>query len=82
MHTRTVGVVILAVGLGLPAVAFGQAGRGEINGTVTDEGKGVLPGATVTATHEEQGTQRKVVAGPDGRYVITTLQPGLYALRV
>jgi outer membrane receptor protein involved in Fe transport len=83
MQPRIIALAISTACLaGLPAAASAQAGRGEINGTVIDEAKGVLPGATVTVTHEEQGTQRNAVTGPDGRYVVTTLQPGPYTLRV
>jgi hypothetical protein len=82
MHSRIVAVVIVAGFLVLsPISALAQGGRGEINGTVVDEARGVLPGATVTVTHEEQGTTRTVVSGPDGRFVVPTLVPGLYTIR-
>ena len=38
-----------------------------IIGTVTDETKAVLPGATVTATNLETGNQYSGVADPNGR---------------
>ena len=65
-----------------PAALFAQAGRAELNGTVFDSAKAVLPGATITVTNEATGIQRSVVSGPDGRFVIPTLTPGTYAVRV
>ena len=69
-----IGVVLLA-----PS-AFAQAGRAEINGTVFDEGKGVLPGVTVTVTNEATGLTRTVTTGADGRFIIPTLTPGTYSI--
>jgi hypothetical protein len=62
--------------------AWAQAGRAEINGTVFDQNKAVVPGATVTVIHEGTGTERTVVTGPEGRYVVPTLMPGTYTIRV
>ena len=47
-------IVLLAVAP--PALA--QGGRSEINGTVVDAGKAVLPGVTVTATNQDTGLER------------------------
>ena len=43
---------------------------GNITGTVTDAQGGVLPGATVVATHTYTGTNYEAVPGGDGRYTI------------
>jgi hypothetical protein len=82
MRSRVIAVAIL-IGLAgcVPAAVFAQAGRGEINGTALDEGKGVLAGVTITAISEEQGTTRSVVTNSEGTYVIATLLPGVYTLR-
>ncbi len=82
MRSRVIAVVIVTASLiGVPAGVAAQAGRGEVNGTVFDEGKGVLPGVTITVINEEQGTTRSAVTGDEGRYVMATLLPGLYTLR-
>ena len=47
--------------LGASAPTFAQGGRAEINGTVVDAQKAVLPGATVTATNEDTGLVRETV---------------------
>src|SRR6476469_8715334 len=60
---------------------FAQGGRAEINGTITDQGKAVLPGVNVTATNEANGLERVVVSGPDGRYIFPTLNPGTYTVK-
>src|SRR5262245_21097136 len=61
--------------------AFAQGGRAEINGTVLDAQKAVLPGATVTATNEETGLVREAVSDSTGRFVIPTLLPGTYTVK-
>src|SRR5262249_29103840 len=58
-----------------------QGGRAEINGTISDQGKAVLPGVNVTATNEANGLERVVVSGPDGRYIFPTLSPGTYTVK-
>jgi hypothetical protein len=55
---------------------------GNIAGTVTDAQGGVLPGATVTATHTDTGTSYESVTGGDGRYSIVNARVGSYTLAV
>ena len=49
------GLIVL---LAFAAPALAQGGRSEINGTVVDAGKAVLPGVTVTATNQDTGLER------------------------
>src|SRR5258705_2197778 len=67
--------------LGASAAAFAQGGRAEINGTVVDAQKAVLPGATVTATNEDTGLVREAVADATGRFVMPSLLRGTYMIR-
>src|SRR5678810_36803 len=74
----------LAVGLILLLMstsAWAQA-TAELNGRVTDESGGVLPGVTVTATQTDTGFTRSVVTEPNGLYVVSNLPTGPYRLEV
>src|SRR5512143_2438952 len=52
-----------------------------MNGTVTDETKAVLPGATVTATNLETGNQYSGVADQNGQSRLLRLPPGKYKVQ-
>jgi hypothetical protein len=71
----------LFIGLALPSGAFAQGGRAEINGTVFDQAKAVLPGATITVIEESTRLSRTSVTSGDGRFVVPTLLPGTYTIR-
>lgn len=77
-----VGLVaaLLLVALAVPADA--QDFRGTITGRVTDPQGGRLPGATVTATHEETNVASPTTTTGDGNYTIPYLIPGHYRLTV
>ena len=81
--TRTLHVVVICAfaGLlsGLPAWAQATA---ELNGRVTDESGGVLPGVTVTATRTDTGLTRTVVTDETGTWVMPNLPIGPYRLEV
>jgi hypothetical protein len=63
--------------------AFAQAtATAELRGTVTDPNGGVLAGATVTATDNNKGTTRTVTTDNDGNYVILSLPPSTYTVKV
>jgi hypothetical protein len=63
------------------SAGLAQAGRAEIRGTVFDEAKAVLPGATITVADEGTGLTRTVTSSNEGTYVIPTLLPGRCTIR-
>jgi hypothetical protein len=85
MKLRTKAVWSLAVAFCFALLAAVPAGAqtvttGNITGTVTDSQGGVLPGATVTATHTDTGTNYEAVTGADGRYNILNVRVGAYVV--
>ena len=78
VKTIAIGAFLI---FGLWTTAFGQGTTGNILGTVFDETRAVLPGVTVTATHQGTGQQRTTVTDDEGRYVIAQMTIGNYQLR-
>ena len=73
-------VAIAAIG----GAAFGQSGgnrTAELKGVVTDENKGVVPGATLTI-HGTAGAVRDAVSGDDGSFTFGEMPTGKYQLIV
>ena len=58
------------------AAASSQINTGAIGGVVRDESEGVLPGATVIATHEGTGFSIQRVTDVDGRFFLSALPIG------
>lgn len=65
-------------------LVFGQASvsTSEIRGQVTDPNGGSVAGATITVTETNKGTTRTVKSDENGNYVILSLQPGTYNMKV
>src|SRR6188472_1140634 len=78
MHVRSLLLVLLLSFLAARASAQTAA---TISGTVEDSGRSVLPGVTVTVRNAQTSLVRTVATGPEGRYVIPGLPPGVYDLR-
>src|SRR5690349_8010742 len=74
------GVVLMLLLASTPAAA--QVDTGSILGTIKDQSGGVLPGATVTITHEGQGFTLSTVTREDGTFVFTPVRTGSYTIRV
>lgn len=79
---RCVALVALLACVLTASPAFAQAGRAEIRGSVADSSGGVLPGVTVIVIEANTGVQRTVVTDAEGRFVIPTLTPGTYTVKV
>jgi hypothetical protein len=79
-HCLSTCALAMALVLGGMATAFAQVATATIQGEVTDETKGVMPGVTVTAVNEQTGVSRFAVTDERGFYRITALQPGRYSL--
>lgn len=63
----------------MSATALAQS-TAQINGTVTDASRAVLPGVEVTATQTETGLTRSVVTNETGSYTMPNLPIGPYRL--
>ncbi|HJZ74961.1 MAG TPA: TonB-dependent receptor [Vicinamibacterales bacterium] len=66
----------------LSAPAFAQVDTGTITGIVKDQQGGVLPGATVTITHEGQALTLTTVTREDGTYIFTPIRTGAYRIEI
>ena len=73
-------MLILLAGA-VPAFAQGGQGNGTLVGTVVDN-VGVIPGATVTATHVATNTNRTGTTNEQGEFRLVSLVPGRYTLKV
>ncbi len=62
------------------ASAHAQSTTGSISGTVLDQSKAILPGATVSVTNVETAATRSIATDADGRYRALNLTPGRYSV--
>src|ERR1700754_936749 len=62
--------------------ASAQTDRGRIAGTVTDANGAIVPGATVLVKNEGTGEERSTVTNESGYYMIASLQPAKYSIKV
>ena len=51
-------------------------------GTVSDSAGAVIPGAEVSATNLQRGTESRSTTGSDGRFILRSLEPGQYRVKV
>src|SRR3954452_24379304 len=70
-------VLVIVSAAGLAA----QSSTGNLRGTVKDA-QGVIPGATVTALNEANGTSRKTLSNESGEYSFPALDPATYSVKV
>jgi len=78
-HGMSALICSLALALSTNALAQGTA---QLTGTVKDEGGGVLPGASVSATQTDTGFKREVVTDADGFFSFPGIPVGPYQLEV
>src|SRR6185295_5707805 len=75
-------VLALALILGLPGVGHAQRFTAELSGTVVDESGAALPGASVTATNEASGDQRRTVTNGEGFFALAAIPTGNYTVGI
>src|SRR4051794_3630241 len=73
-----IALLLLALAWSLP----GQRTTATISGTLTDPTGAVVPGAQVTVTEMATGAVVTAQANNDGFYVLSSLSPGTYRLKV
>jgi hypothetical protein len=65
-----------------PGLATAQSVSGSVSGTVVDQTRQVVPGATVTLLNEQAGDSRVTTSNEAGVFVFSAVQPGTYTVRV
>lgn len=76
---------MLLVGLAIlitQAAVQAQTTTGSVSGTISDQSKAVIAGATVTITSIGTGAERAAVTNSSGAYDFQALQPGIYTISV
>lgn len=68
--------------LAWPATSTAQVAQAELRGSVIDESRAPIPGATVTATHVETGAARTAATSSNGVFVMPALPVGSYRVKV
>jgi hypothetical protein len=74
---------VLSLILAMSAIAFGQSTvTGAIGGVVTNPNKEVVPNASVTVRNTETNKEDTATTDDQGRYKVSGLQPGTYAVTI
>src|SRR5438874_11284085 len=82
MSSRRISVCLSVVLMFCCSQAFAQLEKGAISGTVTDSSGAVVPGATVTVSSPDTGTERATTSNEQGFYAVTNLAPGTYIVKI
>src|SRR5215471_1818358 len=69
--------VLFAVG-----VATAQSVTGTISGTVLDASGRVIAGARITLINEQTAGVRTATTNGEGDFTVTSLQPGVYTIKI
>ena len=77
---RVAGAILTVLLVVSPASA--QMNAGELSGVIRDESGGVLPGATVTASHADSGLTVERVTDSEGRFFMSSLPIGQWEVAV
>ena len=77
---RAASTALLALAVSTSAAA--QSVSGSVAGTIVDQTRQVVPGATVTLVNEQTGDSRATTSGDTGAFVFSAVQPGTYTVRV
>ena len=80
--SRVLRIVFLSISLACVGPAFSQSSTGSISGTVTDQNKAVVLGATVIGTNTATGTVRSDVTNSSGLYRLRDIPPGPYEITI
>src|SRR5512134_1539918 len=76
-------LLVCVIVLGLSAIAMAQSTTtGAIGGVVTNPNKEVVPGAAVTIRNTGTNKEETATSDDQGRFKVTNLQPGIYAVTV
>ena len=79
-RSRPLLTLALAAFVVLPPPAASQVLYGSITGNVSDQTGAALAGAKVAVTNSETGVVKTTTTDERGAYLLTDLQPGLYAV--
>lgn len=83
MRLRQLTLVLCTVtALFVATPAWAQRTTASLRGTVTDQSKAVVPGATVTVTNQDTGLTQTTTTNTDGVYALNVLPVGHYSLKV
>jgi hypothetical protein len=77
------GIVVgLALLVALPQLGLAQGLPAQLTGIVQDQTNAVIPGATITLTHETTGAVRRTVSNAEGYFSIVGIPAGQYRVLV
>ena len=75
--------MIRAPVLGLLLVSLIEAQNyGRLSGIILDASGASAPGAAISVVNEDSGFRRTTTSETDGRYAVSSLQPGVYKITV
>ena len=72
--------LLLTVLLALPAILSSQAYFGTVSGEITDQSGAIVPGAKVNLLDLQKGYQFNATSDHNGRYLFSSIPPGLYTV--
>lgn len=79
--SRLAASLLAAALVAAPQWVSAQTGTASLSGTVTDDQKSAVPGATLTLTSDTTGLSRETVSAGNGSYQFLAVPPGVYTLK-